>query len=80
MEKVWATDIRDACEKAGVPFFFKQWGSFDEQGNKVKKKLKKDGLTPATLDGVVHNDYPLPVVQKVLSEKVATAKVVTEQS
>jgi protein gp37 len=22
----WVTDIRDSCLKAGVPFFFKQWG------------------------------------------------------
>ena len=24
----WATDIRDRCIKAGVPFFFKQWGEW----------------------------------------------------
>ena len=26
MEKAWVVDIRDQCRKAGVPFFFKQWG------------------------------------------------------
>jgi protein gp37 len=26
MEKEWALDIRDQCRKAGVAFFFKQWG------------------------------------------------------
>lgn len=26
MEPAWATDIRDQCVAAGVPFFFKQWG------------------------------------------------------
>ncbi len=26
MEPAWATDIRDQCLRAGVPFFFKQWG------------------------------------------------------
>jgi len=26
MERAWATDIRDQCRRAGVPFFFKQWG------------------------------------------------------
>ena len=26
MEEPWVTDIRDQCRKAGVPFFFKQWG------------------------------------------------------
>lgn len=24
----WVTDIRDCCEEAGVPFFFKQWGEW----------------------------------------------------
>jgi protein gp37 len=55
MAKVWATDIRVACKTAGVPFFFKQWGAFDEQGHKAKK-IKHSG--PATLDGVVHHEYP----------------------
>jgi len=26
IEAAWARDLRDACEGAGVPFFFKQWG------------------------------------------------------
>ena len=26
MKEEWALDIRDQCVKAGVPFFFKQWG------------------------------------------------------
>src|SRR5437016_5107248 len=26
MAAVWASDIRDQCLRAGVPFFFKQWG------------------------------------------------------
>ena len=26
MEISWARDIRDACNQASVPFFFKQWG------------------------------------------------------
>jgi len=53
MAKVWATDIRDACQKAGVPFFFKQWGAFSEAGKKEREKI-----WPATLDGVVHHAYP----------------------
>ncbi len=60
MEKPWATDLRDQCNEAGVPFFFKQWGDFNEAGVKVKKKQKKDRLTPPALDGVVHNAYPEP--------------------
>jgi len=26
MEEAWAADIQDQCRRAGIPFFFKQWG------------------------------------------------------
>jgi protein gp37 len=26
MDSSWALDLRDQCQRAGVPFFFKQWG------------------------------------------------------
>ena len=46
MERDWVVDIRDACERAGVDFFFKQWG----------------GRTPKSggrlLDDVEHNAMP----------------------
>lgn len=32
MAPLWVTEIRNQCKKAGVPFFFKQWG-----GTKKKK-------------------------------------------
>lgn len=28
MHPQWARDLRDQCERAGVPFFFKQWGEW----------------------------------------------------
>lgn len=56
MKKQWATSLRDQCDKHEVTFFFKQWGDYNEQGD--RKKAKKDGLTPTTLDGVIHNNYP----------------------
>jgi len=37
----WATDIRDQCLAAGVPFFFKQWGGT----NKKKNGRMLDGQT-----------------------------------
>jgi protein gp37 len=58
MEKKWAIDLRDQCRKMGIAFFFKQWGSFDEQGDGPKKE-KHDDLTPPTLDGVIHNAFPV---------------------
>jgi len=57
MEKAWATSLRDQCRKAKIPFFFKQWGSFDESGHGPAKE-KHDKLTPPPIDGEIHNAYP----------------------
>jgi protein gp37 len=46
MNSEWAIDIRDQCRKAGVPFFFKQWGG---------KNKKKAGRL---LDGRTWNEMP----------------------
>ncbi len=46
MRPEWVRDIRDRCARAGIPFFFKQWG----------------GQTPKAggreLEGVEHNAMP----------------------
>jgi protein gp37 len=31
MDPEWVIDIRDQCVRAGVPFFFKQWGGTDKK-------------------------------------------------
>lgn len=31
MDETWVIDIRDQCIKAGVPFFFKQWGGVNKK-------------------------------------------------
>ena len=41
MDPVWVTDIRDQCARAGVAFFFKQWGGT----NKKKAGRLLDGRT-----------------------------------
>lgn len=41
MQKEWVVSIRDQCERAGVPFFFKQWGGV----RKSKAGRKLDGQT-----------------------------------
>jgi protein gp37 len=46
MHPNWATDIRDQCLDADVPFFFKQWGGINR---------KKTGRT---LDGRIWDDMP----------------------
>ena len=68
MEKEWAISIRDQCKKAKVPFFFKQWGDFNEKGEK-KRKLKKDRLKPPTLEGIPYQEYPLDLPPMPVAEK-----------
>jgi protein gp37 len=41
MRREWVVEIRDRCEAAGVPFFFKQWGGI----NKKKAGRLLDGRT-----------------------------------
>ncbi len=41
MEAEWVIDIRDQCQTAAVPFFFKQWGG----RNKKKAGRELDGRT-----------------------------------
>ena len=41
MSPLWVTDIRDQCRKAGVPFFFKQWGGVRKKkaGRELEGKM-----------------------------------------
>jgi protein gp37 len=50
MEKEWALSIRDHCERARIPFFFKQWGG-------VRKS--KAGRQ---LDGQTYDDVPYVIL------------------
>lgn len=49
MDIEWARSLRDQCDTAGVPFFFKQYSGRDQ---KAIKALGRE------LDGVVHDAYP----------------------
>jgi len=53
MSVEWVRLIRDQCVAAGVPFFFKQWGEFNERGERVGKKA-----AGRLLDGREWNEYP----------------------
>ena len=53
MDPDWAREVRDACASADVPFFFKQWGEFDEAGKRVGKKN-----AGRQLNGQCHDAYP----------------------
>lgn len=53
MEKSWALNIKAQCDASGVAFFFKQWGTWGEDG--VKRSTKANGHL---LDGVEYWNYP----------------------
>jgi len=46
LKKEWVTSIRDQCNEAGIPFFFKQWGG-------VRKKS-----AGRALDGQTYDEFP----------------------
>jgi protein gp37 len=53
MHPDWARALRDQCEVAGVPFLFKQWGAYGQDGFRRSKKANG-----RLLDGQVHDGYP----------------------
>lgn len=64
MKLDWVRGIRDQCQAAGVPFFFKQWGAWapvwnsmtTPDGYTMMRLGKKDA--GRRLDGKVWNEYP----------------------
>jgi len=53
MEREWVIDIRDQCQRSGVPFFFKQWGG-------VRKKA-----AGRLLDGRAYDEVPNAIREEV---------------
>lgn len=53
MEADWARDVRDQCVATGVPFHFKQWGEYGENGVRVGKKA-----AGRLLDGRLWDEKP----------------------
>jgi protein gp37 len=54
MEREWVEDIYQACSSKGIPFFFKQWGEFDELGKRAGKKL-----AGRTYKGRIWDQFPI---------------------
>lgn len=52
MRADWARAIREQCQAAGVPFFFKQWGAHNERGVRVGKHRSGRELDGRLWDGV----------------------------
>jgi protein gp37 len=55
MQRAWVVDIRDQCQRADVPFFFKQWGGV----NKKKTGRELDGRTWDELPTLALSSSPL---------------------
>lgn len=53
MESAWAESIRLQCRQADVPYFFKQWGAWGEDG--MRRSKKANGRR---LGGREYNEYP----------------------
>jgi protein gp37 len=66
----WARSIRDQCVRAGVAFFFKQWGNHAQvgsTGNLVRLRTKNE----RTLDGRKWDEFPIPMPRD-MRERVRT--------
>lgn len=57
MHPDWARNIRNQCEAASVPYFFKQWGAHNADGDRVGKHE-----AGRQLDGRTYDQMPLPAV------------------
>ena len=53
MDERWVISIRDQCQAAGVPFFFKQWGGGRKKKHGRTLEGKTYGEMPARIDPVV---------------------------
>jgi protein gp37 len=53
MRAEWARSIQRQCEAKGIPFFFKQWGSYGDDG--VRRAKASNGRT---LDGRTWDELP----------------------
>lgn len=52
MHPAWARSLRDQAQAAGVPFLFKQWGEYDQDGRRVGKHTAGRLLDGRTWDEV----------------------------
>ena len=52
MKTEWVCHIRKQCERHHIPFFFKQWGAYDESGRRVGKKRAGRTLNGKTWDAI----------------------------
>lgn len=65
MKPEWVRSIRDQCEQAGVPFFFKQWGGTQ------KKKAGR------VLDGRTYDEFPTMTVST-MPNRITRKEILTQ--
>lgn len=53
MRKEWVLNIQQQCREQNIPFHFKQWGTYGEDG--VRRNKKMNGCT---IDGIVYQEFP----------------------
>ncbi len=53
MHPDWVRGVRDQCSESSVPFFFKQWGAHNAEGQRVGKKRAGRLLDGAYFDEVI---------------------------
>jgi protein gp37 len=62
MRPDWARSVRDQCQSAGVPFFFKGWGrhlpSLKDRIGEARPHYALLDVFTRSLDGREHNDLP----------------------
>jgi len=68
MNPEWAINVQKQCTEQGVAFFFKQWGTWGEDG--VKRNKKENGNI---LQGKVWKEEP-PILQKYQARTIVTKK------
>jgi hypothetical protein len=57
MERAWVVSIREQCRAAGIPFFFKQWGSVRKaRAGRMLDGTTHDGAPPSPSAPVPHPD------------------------
>ena len=61
MEKAWVISIRKQCKAQKVPFFFKQWGRWSEDGKSRNKKANG-----RTLNRRIWNGIPIVMQRQVV--------------
>ena len=79
MNPAWVRLIRDQCQKAGVPFFFKQWGAYRPRSGKgwrVRENLAMevvdwDNLSTGEKTWVAYDQEGNPTVMQKVGKRAA---------